>query len=170
MSYEGSTSDGLSKRNLLLLYSCFTSYCPNEGVFFTSVGFSLCVRLLYWDGIWKPLERAYSGAWFWRLLLCTFFALEMQIISLKYFHIRVIWYICSRNNSIMGPIKVVHIHLIFEKKDFYFGSLSAVFDTLDEDRIGIKKSTLLHAKMEDGSVRMTKRARIVVSHLIRGTR
>ena len=70
----------------------------------------------------------------------------------------------------MGPIKVVHIHLIFEKKDFYFGSLSAVFDTLDEERIGIKKSTLLHTKMEDGSVRMTKRARIVVSHLIRGTR
>ena len=42
----------------------------------------------------------------------------------------------------MGQIKVVHVHLIFEKKDFYFGSLSAVFDTLDEDRIGIKKSTL----------------------------
>ena len=69
----------------------------------------------------------------------------------------------------MGQIKVVHVHLIFEKKDFYFGSLSAVFDTLDEDRIGIKKSTLLHDKMEDGSIRMTKRARIVVSHLIRST-
>ena len=69
----------------------------------------------------------------------------------------------------MGQIKVVHVHLIFEKKDFYFGSLSAVFDTLDEDRIGIKKSTLLHAKMEDGRIRMTKRARIVVSHLIRST-
>lgn len=69
----------------------------------------------------------------------------------------------------MGQIKVVHVHLIFEKKDFYFGSLSAVFDTLDEDRIGIKKSTLLHAKMEDVSIRMTKRARIVVSHLIRST-
>lgn len=26
----------------------------------------------------------------------------------------------------MGQIKVVHVHLIFEKKDFYFGSLSAV--------------------------------------------
>lgn len=69
----------------------------------------------------------------------------------------------------MGQIKVVHVHLIFEKKDFYFGSLSAVFDTLDEDRIGIKKSTLLHAKMEDGNIRMTKRARIVVSHLIRSS-
>lgn len=70
----------------------------------------------------------------------------------------------------MGDIKVVHVHLIFEKKDFYFGSISAVFETLDEDRIGIKKNTLMHAKMEDGTVKITKRARIVVSHLIRGTR
>lgn len=36
-------------------------------------------------------------------------------------------------------IKIVHVHLIFERKDFYFGSLSAVFDTLEEDRVGIKK-------------------------------
>ena len=41
--------------------------------------------------------------------------------------------------------KVIHVHLIFEKKDFYFGSISAIFKTLDEERIGIKKSTLLHA-------------------------
>ena len=67
-------------------------------------------------------------------------------------------------------VKVVHVHLIFEKKDFYFGSLSAVFDTLEEERIGINKSTLLHAGLTDGSIKMTQRARIVVSHLIRGNR
>lgn len=67
-------------------------------------------------------------------------------------------------------IKIVHVHLIFERKDFYFGSLSAVFDTQEEDRVGIKKSTLLHAGLTDGSIKITKRARIVVSHLIRGSR
>lgn len=67
-------------------------------------------------------------------------------------------------------IKIVHVHLIFERKDFYSGSLSAVFDTLEEDRVGIKKSTLLHAGLTDGSIKITKRARIVVSHLIRGSR
>lgn len=67
-------------------------------------------------------------------------------------------------------IKIVHVHLIFERKDFYFGSPSAVFDTLEEDRVGIKKSTLLHAGLTDGSIKITKRARIVVSHLIRGSR
>ena len=74
------------------------------------------------------------------------------------------------NSMEKQEIKVVHVHLIFEKKDFYFGSLSAVFDTLEEERIGIKKSTLLHAGLTDGSIKMTQRARIVVSHLIRSNR
>ena len=26
--------------------------------------------------------------------------------------------------------KVIHVHLIFEKKNYYFGSISAIFDTL----------------------------------------
>lgn len=40
-------------------------------------------------------------------------------------------------------IKVVHVHLIFERKDYYFGSISAIFDNpeegLTEERLGIKK-------------------------------
>lgn len=28
--------------------------------------------------------------------------------------------------------KVIHVHLIYEKKNFYFGSISAIFDTLTE--------------------------------------
>ena len=27
--------------------------------------------------------------------------------------------------------KVIHVHLIFEKKNIYFGSISAIFETLD---------------------------------------
>lgn len=63
--------------------------------------------------------------------------------------------------------KVVHVHLIYEKKNYYFGSLSAVFDTLTEEQVGIKKSSLLHAGMADGTVKITGRAMIVQSHLIR---
>ena len=64
--------------------------------------------------------------------------------------------------------KVIHVHLIFEKKDFYFGSVSAVFDLLNEERVGIKKSTLLHAGLSDGASLPTRRAIIRQSHLIRG--
>lgn len=70
----------------------------------------------------------------------------------------------------MGKIetKVIHVHLIFEKKDFYFGSISAIFKTLDEERVGIKKNTLLHAGLSDGTSLPTRRAIIKQSHLIRG--
>lgn len=78
----------------------------------------------------------------------------------------------NQNFKDMGKTvtKVIHVHLIFEKKDFYFGSISAVFDFLDEERVGVKKSTLLHAGLSDGSTLPTRKAVIKQSHLIRGGR
>ena len=64
--------------------------------------------------------------------------------------------------------KVIHVHLIFEKKNYYFGSISAIFDTLSEEEVGITKNSLLHAGMTDGSSKITRRAMITQSHLIRG--
>ena len=66
--------------------------------------------------------------------------------------------------------KVIHVHLIYEKKNFYFGSISAIFDTLTESQVGITKSSLLHAGLTDGSVKYTKRVMITQSHLIKSTR
>lgn len=65
--------------------------------------------------------------------------------------------------------KVVHVHLIFKKENYYFGSISAIFDYLTEEEIGIKKSTLLHSGLTDGSSLPTCRAIITQSHLIRST-
>lgn len=67
----------------------------------------------------------------------------------------------------MTMTKVIHVHLIFEKKNYYFGSISAIFNMLSEEEVGITKSSLLHAGMTDGSCKMTKRAMIIQSHLIR---
>lgn len=66
--------------------------------------------------------------------------------------------------------KIIHVHLIFEKKNLYFGSISAIFDTLTEEQMGITKNSLLHAGLTDGFVKMTKRAMIIRSHLITRTR
>ena len=66
--------------------------------------------------------------------------------------------------------KIIQVHLIFEKKNLYFGSISAIFDTLTEEQMGITKNSLLHAGLTDGSVKMTKRAMIIRSHLITRTR
>ena len=86
------------------------------------------------------------------------------------FHILIIWYICSVTNAIYAMTKVIHVHLIYEKKNYYFGSLSAIFDVLTEDQIGITKSSLLHAGMTDGSCKITRRAMIIQSHLIRSSK
>lgn len=64
-------------------------------------------------------------------------------------------------------IKVIHVHLLYEKKNYYFGSISAIFDMLSEAEVGITKNSLLHAGLTDGSCKITKRAMIIQSHLIR---
>lgn len=64
-------------------------------------------------------------------------------------------------------IKVIHVHLLYEKKNYYFGSISAIFDVLSEAEVGITKNSLLHAGLTDGSCKITKRAMIIQSHLIR---
>ena len=68
---------------------------------------------------------------------------------------------------IMAETKVIWVHLIWEKKDYFFGSISAIYDVLTEEQIGITKSSLLHAGMRDGSSHLTKRALIKQSRLIR---
>lgn len=63
--------------------------------------------------------------------------------------------------------KIIHVHLIFEKKDYYFGSISAVFETLNETQVGIKKSTLTHSGLADGVSLPTSRAIIKQSYIRR---
>ena len=63
--------------------------------------------------------------------------------------------------------KVIHVHLLYEKKNYYFGSISAIYDVLTEEQVGITKNSLLHAGMSDGSCKITRRAMIIQSYLIR---
>lgn len=67
-------------------------------------------------------------------------------------------------------IKIIHVHLLYEKKNYYFGSISAIFDVLSEAEVGITKNSLLHAGLTDGSCKITKRAMIIQSHLIRAAK
>lgn len=67
-------------------------------------------------------------------------------------------------------MKIIHVHLIFEKKDYYFGSIAAIYSRLNEDQIGIKQSSLAHAGLTNGGVKMTRRAIIKQAELIRNTK
>ena len=62
-------------------------------------------------------------------------------------------------------MKVIHVHLIFKKKNYYFGSLSAIFEDLSENDIGIKKGTLLH-RSKEGTI-STDRAIIIKGVLLK---
>ena len=63
--------------------------------------------------------------------------------------------------------KVIHVHLIFEKIDRYFGSISAIYGTFSADQIGIQQSTLQHKGLTDGGSVITKRAIIKQAQIIR---
>lgn len=66
--------------------------------------------------------------------------------------------------------KVIHVHLIGKRKDYYFGSITAVYDVLTADEIGVKKSYLLHAGLGGGGSVITQKAIIKQSTLIRSKR
>lgn len=65
----------------------------------------------------------------------------------------------------MESKKVVHVHLIDQefngKTDFYFGSIAAIYDTLPEYIIGMKKNSLMqylwhrNGKYESNRVQVT---------------
>ena len=65
--------------------------------------------------------------------------------------------------------KVVHVHLIFEKKDYYFGSLSAIYSVLRPEEVGVSYNALRHIRWSETSVHTTNRAIIKIGTLIRST-
>lgn len=66
--------------------------------------------------------------------------------------------------------KVIHVHLVGKRRDYYFGSISAVYDMLTEEEVGATKSYLLHAGLSGNGTICTKKAIIKQSTLIRGKR
>lgn len=66
--------------------------------------------------------------------------------------------------------KVIHVHLVGKRRDYYFASISAVYNVLTEEEVGAKKSYLLHAGLSGNGTIVTKTAIIKQSTLIRGKR
>ena len=71
--------------------------------------------------------------------------------------------------------KVIHVHMIgpvegTKQRDWYFGSISAIYTVFTADQIGASKSYLQHAGLSGNGTVITKRAIIKQSTLIRGRR
>ena len=65
--------------------------------------------------------------------------------------------------------KVIHVHLIFEKIDRYFGSIAAIYTVFTSQQIGVKYNTLRNAKWKENSVCQTQRAIIKMGEIIRSS-
>ena len=66
--------------------------------------------------------------------------------------------------------KVIHVHLIGKRKDYYFSSITAVYNILTAEEVGVRKSYLLHAGLSGNGTVITKKAIIKQSTLISGSR
>lgn len=98
----------------------------------------------------------------------------MEIIAaFRGFNIAYIYYLhyfCIAIIQITIMEKVIHVHLIFEKKDYYFGSFAAIYTVLTADQVGVTYNTLRNAKWKDISVYLTSHAVIKQGSLIRSGR
>lgn len=67
--------------------------------------------------------------------------------------------------------KVIHVHLLnrgrYERKDYYFASISAVYTVLTAQDVGATKNYLLHAGLSRNGSVATKCALVKQSTLIR---
>ncbi len=60
---------------------------------------------------------------------------------------------------------IVHVHLIHGRKDYYFGSISAIYSVLTEEEIGFSLSYLRHARLGAviGKKAIIKRSEVICS-------
>ncbi len=63
--------------------------------------------------------------------------------------------------------KVVHVHFFAERKNYYFGSVAAIYDYFTAADVGMTKETLLHAGLSEQSPVMTKKACVMMARLLR---
>ena len=71
--------------------------------------------------------------------------------------------------------KVIHVHLTrpvawTKQRDWYFGSVTAVYSVFSAEEVGATKGYLLHAGLSGNGTVVTKRAIIKQSTLIRSAR
>lgn len=66
--------------------------------------------------------------------------------------------------------KIIHVHLVGKRKDFYFGSISAVYEKLSAEDIGASIAYLQHAGLSQGTAIVNDKAIIKQGILIRGSR
>ena len=79
-------------------------------------------------------------------------------------HIKASDFSCFMKEKLLR--KVIHVHLIHSRKNYYFGSVNAIFKKLSEKELGCTENTLSHVLTEDGMHHITSKALIIRSRLM----
>ena len=111
-------------------------------------------RLFYRDTMWVSL--------FW---LAFYFALLLNNYMFNISYIITILYICKQKEITMT--KVIHVQLMNGRKNYYFGSIPAIYSVLTAEEIDIKQSSLERVGLSKGGVVLNKKACIRAGELIR---
>lgn len=67
----------------------------------------------------------------------------------------------------MSKIKVIHVHLFNGKKNYYFGSVTAIYKKLTAEEIGCTERYLQQVLYADGTKYLSSKALVIRSTLIR---
>jgi len=62
--------------------------------------------------------------------------------------------------------KVIHVHLMGKRKDYYFSSIAAIYTVLTDEEVGMTYNALRHAGLPGGVTVPTKNALIKQATLI----
>lgn len=71
------------------------------------------------------------------------------------------------SNSENKPIKVVHVHFLHGRKNYYFGSVRAIYKKFSEEELGVSESYVRHQLNSDGRTYLNDKVFIFRSHLLR---
>ena len=80
-------------------------------------------------------------------------------------YIITILYICKQKEITMT--KVIHVQLMNGRKNYYFGSIPAIYSVLTAEEIGIKQRSLERVGLSKGGVVLNRKACIRAGELIR---
>ncbi len=72
-----------------------------------------------------------------------------------------------KDRIIKHNIKVVHVHFLHGHKNFYFGSVAAIFKKFSEKEIGVSYEYLRHQLKDDGNHFLNDEVVIIRSRLLR---
>lgn len=71
------------------------------------------------------------------------------------------------NQTQKRQIKVIHVHFLKGRKNYYFGSVSAVYRKFSEEEIGCCEQYARQQLSQDGNIFINNKVMIIRSRLIR---